>query len=278
MALKTLTEGLMSKTGTPQFCDANLKNIIQSASAQARSDGRTRLESLKLNPPINDRGGYQELLIDLADTRLAAEGISFDSFGFGVTYAQHGSTPGGQLQVQFQPSGGTFTQFQPGTILRCPGTFNRVLFTQGAQSIPSGVARIILLRQPDVDYDELPASPSNQLFNVDSNYSQAEGTTNPPSAATDGLSLAGVTGVRFQIAAVTGQTITAGTIRLWYYNPISALWSQGPVTETLVTGAQAANTADYVVAVGFGRIYCECVNVTSSGGGGITVYPQTVGY
>lgn len=57
-------------------------------------------------------------------------------------------------------------------------------------------------------------------------------------------------GVRAIVTAPIGQTITAGSVRFWTWDPIDQIWALGGVEETLPTGARAVSTTDQFVTVG----------------------------
>jgi hypothetical protein len=272
------------------YSTASLSSELARAQEQVKNNGTVGLNQLRIQPPINKRGGYLEKLVDLADAQFAGfePGIPVEGTGYGLVYCYQGSTTGGQLDFEFQANGGRVFTVRPGVILRMPGMFDKVFIRLNPNSVTVGTARLIILRAPDVDYNELPPSlVSQQVLGNVTGIGPAGATTqaqaaaaqgvNRPTATTDGQSLSGVSGFRAVVTAPVGQTITAGTVTYWYENPTTGLWAPGPITDTLITGQRTAVGFDQIVYVPFGRVYAELVGGTASGAGAITVNLQTWG-
>jgi hypothetical protein len=58
------------------------------------------------------------------------------------------------------------------------------------------------------------------------------GTCDVPSAATDGINLDAVASVSIVVCAASGQTISSGTVTLYYYDAAVGLWAKSPQTFT----------------------------------------------
>lgn len=62
--------------------------------------------------------------------------------------------------------------------------------------------------------------------------------------------LATQNGVRATVIAPVGQTIAGGSVRFWWLDPVTQIWSLGNVDETLPTGTRSASTSDQFSPVG----------------------------
>lgn len=91
-----------------------------------------------------------------------------------------------------------------------------------------------------------------------------------PANATDGLLLDGVKYARISVCTASGQTLTAGTLRAWYYNPDRALWTRnvdGDLTISVTAATQRCQTfPDKETGVSVGRLLYACDSVTVSSG------------
>lgn len=95
-------------------------------------------------------------------------------------------------------------------------------------------------------------------------------TASAPSAATDGMSLSGVASWRVQICSPTGTTLSgAGTVRIYIYNPDSALWSENIEhrKSQTVSGERCSAFGDFLVgpALHGYRLKIVLNGVTASG-------------
>ena len=105
----------------------------------------------------------------------------------------------------------------------------------------------------------------------------------PPSTTADGMALGGVRSFRITVCAASGQTLSgAGSVQMWLYDPVAALWTRNPgldqtitVTATSCAGAacQCQAFPDLVAGnnnMGF-RVEPYLNAVTVSGGANVTV-------
>lgn len=233
--------------------------------------------------PLNQRGGRWNLSFDLSDSRFTGGGvIEVPMSGWGLVYSIQGSDAGGVLDFDFD-AGGVEEQCEPGAVLK--GPFSGFRIRRNALSMTVGTVRIRLLTEPDADYGELakgitggalgnpsgggigPAGATTQAYN------SAAG--NIPTAATDGLSLVGVTGVRANVISAVGSTMTVGVGLLvwWQYDTVTGLWGETDMTDVPLGGASATARRIWIpndkqIWVPEGRIYPELRSATNSAGSG----------
>lgn len=101
----------------------------------------------------------------------------------------------------------------------------------------------------------------------------SSGTRPAPTAATEGLSLTGVTKFRVFVSAASGQTLSgAGTLQAYVWedglNSGSGGWARNPDQDVTVNASavQAMASSDLVVGVGTGRVVFRANGVTTSSG------------
>lgn len=245
-------------------------------------------ERLETPKSINETGGFYERLIDIG-TDFSGNGglVDIPNAGYGLVFAIQGSTPGADLNVSFDGSGGAqVTNFRPGAFYKAP--FGRIILTKSPACIAAGTIRLLFLTRNDVDYTEFfSPSSGSKVANVNgqgpnSVATQVQATAsrgaNSPVAATDGFALGGVRGFVVYVKSTLGaKTITAGNIRFWRFDPVSGLWARGTLVSALDTGGIIAVVTEFPVVVPVGRGYIECDGVTFSAADTITVIVTTFG-
>jgi hypothetical protein len=264
--------------------DVSILNTVALFSERVRDAGATeRLNSE--SKPINERGGFYEILIDLSTGFPAGNGIyEIATGGYGLYFAIQGSTPGASLNVTFNTGAGNqITNFRPGAFYK--GPFGRIVLTKASDCITSGSVRLLLLKEEDVDYQEFFSPSAGTVFGSAVNGASGAATqgtgvasrgANAPVLATDGVTMNGVAGFRVSVRSPGGvQTITAGSIRVWWYDPTAGAWGRGPIVEVLDTGGVVAVTSEYQTNVPVGRLYVEAVGVTLSAAGPTVIVQVT---
>jgi hypothetical protein len=116
--------------------------------------------------------------------------------------------------------------------------------------------------------DDFPVPSGGLGFSVDRilGKSQTLGALNPPVAATTTPYLAeGLAAVRVEVSVAVGQTITAGSVRMWTQTEPLGEWAKTNQTQTLATGSRIA-AVFFDIKVPAHYLYFECDNVTASGG------------
>ena len=82
-------------------------------------------------------------------------------------------------------------------------------------------------------------------------WAEARSITHSGGSGSVGVALVATqNGVRAIVTAPAGQTITAGSVRFWTFDPQQQSWALGGVDETLPTGARSVATTDQFVTVG----------------------------
>lgn len=224
---------------------------------------------------MNRTGAFSIQTLDLSTATFAPLNVT----GYGFVFLPD-SAAGALLDVD---CGGEWTAFAPGQWFT--GHFDSVQIKRNANSVQSGSARVLIVRDPRVAVGMLPESISGGALSQ-SAVGPAAATTqtansaagNIPTAAGDGVPLEGVTGVRVILSAAAGQTLSgAGTVRLWLYDSSLARWVRGRIDYAVDLGSvRDLVFPDEVVRVPRGRIYAEAISVTVSGGA-LTVTIQTWG-
>lgn len=196
---------------------------------------------------------------------------------YGLIYRREGSSPGGRLHVDL--GGGQFADLYPGA--RVMATVDGLTISRSSAGVTSGTARLVVLRSPNANFDEPEGSDPHvqgvaTLVGPSGATTQAHNSTNnaPVVAATDGISIVGVEGIRFDVSAATAAT--AGTARVWW-SDLSNWYlglEAGHVDLQLVAKQVVV---DSFVAARFGRAYVEMLSATNAGGGVWTVRAHTWG-
>lgn len=282
-------------TKSPAIQRADLSALIRAESAKLRRSGEDFADEVtrkrQTTPPVNRRGGHWNPTFDLSDARFTNPGyIEFLGDGWQLVVSIQGTVPGAVLDFDFD-GGGEQLQCEPGAVLK--GFFQGVRIKRNANSVQTGQVRLRVQTQPDVEYGELakaglqgtlgnpggagvgPAGATTQLYN------SAAG--NIPTAATDGVSLAGVRGVRAIVKANAASTITVavGLLAWWQFSTVDNAWGETDMSDSPLGNGVARNIwvpNDKEVWVPEGRIYAEARSMTNSGGAGaFTVRLQTWG-
>lgn len=261
--------------------DVDFQTLLRLEAERLRVVGQhpgQSLEERKARPTINKRGGFFTYEFDLGDARFTAPGyIEVPVGGWEVVYSLQGSAPGGSLDVDFD-LGGISENVQPGAVLRAP--FDRFTLRRNAASITTGNVVLRIQKEPDAQYDELDRGPASGVLGnpggagvgpagaTTQAYNSAAG--NIPTAATDGLSLVGVRGVRAQVISAAATTISAGELHWWQYDTVLGLWGETAFTQVyaLATANRIWFPGDYENWVPEGRVYPEWRSGTNSGGSG----------
>lgn len=94
-----------------------------------------------------------------------------------------------------------------------------------------------------------------------------------PSAATDGVDLAGAKGFRVCVAANSGQTLSGtGSILMWVYSYEDSLWARNTeLTKAVDLSGKRKQCWDFLVSTGRGRVLPAASSITVSGGTTVTV-------
>ena len=227
--------------------------------------------------PLNNRSAFRELLLDLTNATFEPQA----STGYGIVFCRTGSNPAARLTIRI---GGQVTEFAPGD--RITGRFEAFEVLRSSLSAATGTARLVLITQPDCNYEEQPKSKEDGILRSAgvgpsgaSTQTINSAAGNVPVSASDGVSLQGVGGYRAILSAASGQTLSgAGTIRLWYYDATLARWMRSQDLSYTVSdsGVRDIVFQDVEVLVPQGRVYAEAVSVTASGGA-LTLTVQTWG-
>lgn len=227
--------------------------------------GRPQLAAARIGVPIEIGNGLAEVVFDLADAALAGVGKPIDMNGYEITFARGGSTPGAALALDFG-GGQVIRSARPGEIYT--GVFKRLVATLAPDSLVNvGTARLVLVKNPEARFREEPqTNVAGGVPTVKSTTQTVNEATNIPSAATDGISLDGVSGGRVYLEADSGQTITGGTIRYWLYNLATGLWGLTGFEIAVPTGRRVVVLPDAQFSVPRGRWFPECNLVTASAG------------
>lgn len=280
----------ITNAGSPDFDPDALKASLDLATPVNKDAGTADQLKRRVVKPINLMGGFLEFNIDFTnDAAALLIGKRLEENCFGVVYAIQGSNPAGMLRVQFEPNGGTFATLAPGARMRIPQGASSVTLTSVTGGPASGTARVVLLRTPNIDYTEVltsagggsgvtPGGSGATGLGPGGATTQAVGvTTNVPTAATDGVSLTGVSGLRVNVFQNGTNTVTGGTVVWWYYNPITARWSEGQTQQVLapLIGRTEVVGDDLQSFVPYGRAFPELRNFTVSAGTTVTALVQT---
>jgi len=99
-------------------------------------------------------------------------------------------------------------------------------------------------------------------------------TRSDPTLATEGMSLASVSGYRLKICAVSGQTLTgAGTMKAWAYDADEGVWTRAKDLDQAVTEStkRCQSFPDFLSGTQRDRVLFAASGVTVSGGSGLDV-------
>jgi len=261
---------------------------------RAHNAGMVRADDSKITAPVEEQGGWQEYIVNLAN--LWSNDPSFrvlpsqaELKGFSLAYCRSGSTPGAALQIDFG-GGGKMVTMLPGE--QFIGHFKRATVTLSPSAlILEGTARLLLTRTPEVDYRMLPGGdvyqPSEIIMQATAvgvqpavGYNAAAFGANIPTAATQGININGAKGVRFIVKKPAGTaSITAGSIRVWYYSSTVGAWVPSDSEFQLVVGGVGASTSGLSFNdVPYGRVFPELVGYQDSAGSvGPNIYTQVWG-
>jgi len=220
--------------------DIDFQALLRAETLRLEMHGQHVSEALadrKAAESINKRGGFVNLTFDLGDSRFTTPGYIEVPVGkcWSIVYSVQGSTPGGALDFDFD-LGGQQLNVQPGGIMRAP--VERFTIKRNAGSVTTGTVVLRVQKEPDAEYDELFRGISNGSLGNPSGagvgpggattqtYNSAAG--NIPTAATDGVSLAGVRGARLIVKANGASTITpaVGQAVWWQYSTADAAWGE----------------------------------------------------
>ena len=97
-----------------------------------------------------------------------------------------------------------------------------------------------------------------------------------PSAATEGMVLDNVYGLRVTVCAEATRTLTGGTLNVWLYDNATALWTLNPSLAMIVTSnsVRCQTFPDRFVTVPYGRVLIQTSSVTVSAGTTVVVEVQ----
>lgn len=87
-----------------------------------------------------------------------------------------------------------------------------------------------------------------------------------PTLATEGLSLAGTKRYTVSVCAAAGQTITAGTSRAWWFNPVRKLWQPSAALDVPLDVGKRCTTRTFSGVHPVGNILYANDSVTLSAG------------
>lgn len=254
-----------------------LKNARRTVEVES-NPGDTATRQRAEVTPYNQRGGRSVFTFDLGDARFTAPGyIEYSVGGTCLIYSVQGSVNGGVLDFDFD-AGGQELYCIPGAKLN--GPFSRVLIKRNAASVSAGAVQLRIQKQPDVTYEELARGfPSGTLGNPSQGgvgpagattqaYNSAAG--NIPTAATDGISLAGAAGVRAIVKSNGATTITpaVGALVWWQYSTADAAWGETDFQDIPSVTRNIWIAPEKEIWVPEGRVYCEARSMTNSGGAG----------
>lgn len=261
--------------------DADFQSLLRLESDRLRIGGQHASQGLadrKASPSINKRGGFKVATFDLGDARFTTPGyIEVASGGWAIVYSVQGSTPGGALDFDFD-LGGQQLNVQPGAIMRSP--FERFTIRRNSGSLQAGAIQLRIATEPDADYDELYRGASGgTLVNPTGTGSGPAGATtqtynsaagNIPTAATDGINLAGLRGVRAIVKVNGASTITpnVGALVWWQWSTADAAWGETDMQDVPSVTRNIWVPNDKEIWVPEGRIYAEARSLTNSGGSG----------
>lgn len=255
--------------------DVNHALALSQNYTRARSEDQ-ELERIRLDAPprLEVAGGFKERTIDLATLPTTGQGLGLQ--GTGLLYRRENSHPGGRITVVV---GTEVHDLYPGCVLR--GKFDKLWLYRSSRSVTSGDARLIVLTDPSVDLVE-PATltvvgfrqPKGDGTNIgvgpNGLFEQVIGSAagNVPVAATDGMDLTDLRGLRVILSAGVGETLSgAGTLRFWQNSASRGRWVRSQDVKLAVTdsGVRDIIYPDMEVLVPEGRVYVEAVSVTATG-------------
>lgn len=261
--------------------DIDFSALLRQATEQLQVEGQhasAALADRKASPSINKRGGFKNLTFDLGDARFTSPGyIEIPSGGWSIVYSVQGSTPGGALDFDFD-LGGQQLNVQPGGVMRAP--FERMRIARNSGSLTAGTVVLRVQVEPDVEYDELARGVSGgTVTNPGGTGSGPAGATtqtynsaagNIPTAATDGISLSGLRGVRAIVKANGASTITpaVGSLNWWQFSTADNAWGETDFADICSVTRNIWVAPEKEIWVPEGRIYCEVRSMTNSGGSG----------
>ena len=264
---------LISRPPAENMVEALVRESVNTQKTNAAS----KLEELRSTQPINTRGGFQEKLIDLSDAAFNSDGVMpLGAEGFGIIMPWQGNVAGAVLDFDFD-GGGRVTTVLPGAAYY--GHFTKCAIRRNSASTATGLVRVLVLLQPDIDYKELPPSPLVGNSAAPTALGGADGDFAVPTLSTEGVTISGEQYARCVIAARVGQTITALTqVNVWIFDPTVNLWALGEVSHSFSTlGTRALVCGVDTLGVPIGRIYYQPIGLVTSGAGGADVYVRTWG-
>lgn len=207
----------------------------------------------------------QRVDIDLSSITTTRP-LPFNGSAYGIVVPTFNAPAGASVRAVVD---GVEVILQPGAKLRT--AFQRVEFFNTSQGANIGTLTVYLLLHPMADYFLGEGGAGNLQF---ATYTAPHNvTTEVPTLATQGVSLAGGKGARAAISAAGAATITSGTAVWWLYDDVQAKWAESSVTHDMAraTARNAIAVPDEFVTVGRGRAFLEIRSGVNSGAGIFTV-------
>lgn len=113
-------------------------------------------------------------------------------------------------------------------------------------------------------------------MSADTSYIEVQALTRAvPTLATEGQALKNFQALTIQAVAANGQTLSAGTLNAWFYDPVVAVWARVPALDLVIatSGVQSvAWPALPVIGPRNARYLWATSGLTVSGGTTVTVY------
>lgn len=254
-------------------------NPLGARSAELRVLGELERVSKGSGGWINEEGAWSQRTWALDHAELTAGKVQ-PIQGYGLIFEIDGSTPGARIDVE---CGGELKSFAPGDYFL--GRFSEIRLKRASDSVATGSAKFTILRSPNVAKGSLRLLDSLRGTFAQSTVGPSGSTTqeashasnNQPVAATDGVSLEGVSGVRIIVSAEATRTLSGGgELVFWNYSTSRSRWVEGATGYTIDrTGKRDLQFPDRVVTVKEGRLYVEARSVTVSGGTSVVVQVET---
>lgn len=100
-------------------------------------------------------------------------------------------------------------------------------------------------------------------------YTESQALTRAvPTAATEGVTLISAKGYRVLLCAEATRTLTAGTLRAYYFDPVTAVWMRNPTLDLTIStsGVRCQSFPDVQTHVRRGRVLYATDSVTVSAG------------